>query len=105
MNSDQSFEAYLVSKKIDSLAFRSAEPKVWNAWKIEFDQVHPNSFTLQKLNLINPIRRKYLLQIAPEIKSPDTNLPVSNPSTSPKQGKPIIRPRPKFGPGLSGLKD
>lgn len=98
MNSDQSFEEYLVSKKIDSLAFRSAEPKVWNAWKIEFDQVHPNSFTLQKLNLINPIRRKYLLQIAPETKSPDTNLTVAGSSATPKPSKPIIKPRPKIGP-------
>lgn len=98
MNSGHSFEDYLISKKIDSQAFRLAEPKVWNAWKSEFEQIHPNSFTVQKLNLINPIRRKYLLQVTAEMKSSDTTLPVTNPSTSPKPGKPIIKPRPKYGP-------
>jgi hypothetical protein len=56
-----SFEEYLISKKIDSQAFRSAEPEMWSAWKSEFEQIHPNSFTVRKLNLINPIRRKYRL--------------------------------------------
>lgn len=59
MTSDPDFEAYLVSKRIDSAAFRSAEPDLWQAWKNEFEQMHPNSFTVQKLNLINPVRRKY----------------------------------------------
>lgn len=56
------FEEYLSSKKIDSDAFRNAEPAVWEAWKTELEQMHPNSFTIQKLNLINPVRRKYPLK-------------------------------------------
>jgi hypothetical protein len=56
-----SFEEYLSGKKIDSLAFKNAEPARWAEWEMEFAQLHPDSFTLQKLNLINPIRRKYPL--------------------------------------------
>lgn len=53
------FEEYLLSKKIDSVAFKAAEPARWNEWERDFSELHPDSFTLQKLNLINPIRRKY----------------------------------------------
>lgn len=56
------FEEYLSGKKIDSLAFKAAEPERWKEWESEFEQLHPDSFTLQKLNLINPIRRKYPLK-------------------------------------------
>lgn len=55
------FEEYLIGKKIDSTAFKTNEPARWNEWETEFAQLHPDSFTLQKLNLINPIRRKYPL--------------------------------------------
>jgi hypothetical protein len=60
------FEEYLVSKKIDQGLFKDAEPKLFQEWKIEFEQVHPNSFTSQKLYLINPIRRKYILKQEPK---------------------------------------
>lgn len=55
------FEEYLLEKKINCAAFKTAEPARWSEWDREFVQVHPDSFTLQKLNLINPIRRKYPL--------------------------------------------
>lgn len=55
------FEEYLFGKKIDSKAFKAAEANRWKEWESEFEQLHPDSFTLQKLNLINPIRRKYPL--------------------------------------------
>lgn len=96
MSSAPDFETYLVSKRIDSQAFKNAEPEVWNAWKNEFEQSHPNSFTVQKLNLINPIRRKYLLQIPPEVRSPETNIPIPQPSSSPKPSKPVMRPKPNL---------
>jgi len=57
-----SFEEYLITKKIDTSAFKNAEPARWTEWEKEFTQIHPNSFTTQKLYLINPIRRKYPLQ-------------------------------------------
>ena len=56
------FEEYLISKKIDSQAFQQTENERWNEFKNLFEQVHPNSFTAQKLYLINPIRRKFPLQ-------------------------------------------
>lgn len=56
------FEEYLSAKKINSSAFQAAEPVRWKEWEMEFSQLHADSFTLQKLNLINPIRRKYPLQ-------------------------------------------
>ena len=55
------FEEYLKSKKIDSLAFQRNEPMIWQEWKTLFDQINPVSFTAQKLYLINPIRRRYKL--------------------------------------------
>ena len=54
-----SFEEYLVSKKIDSIQFSKQEPQLYLEWKNSFDQLHPNSFTAQKLFLINSIRRKF----------------------------------------------
>lgn len=87
MNPDSDFEAYLHSKKIDSQAFRSVEPDVWNVWKSEFEQMHPNSFTVQKLNLINVIRRKYLLKTAPVETTPDEKIKGKRPAPAPKPGK------------------
>jgi hypothetical protein len=55
------FTDYLISKKIDQDAFQKAEPALFEIWKTEFEQMHPNSFTAQKLYLINPLRRKYTL--------------------------------------------
>ena len=100
------FEAYLLSKKIDSAAFLGAESKLWNAWKYEFDQVHPKSFTAQKLYLINPIRRKYPLTQQAEVKkgSNDEPVPESVPEKvagpvvvrqKPAIPKPVFRPKPK----------
>jgi len=93
MSNDVSFEAYLTSKKIDSESFRKAEPAVWDVWKNEFEQMHPNSFTVQKLNLINAVRRKYLLQQpVPEAPTP----PAPGAAAAPKPGRPVMRPRPKI---------
>lgn len=105
------FEAYLASKKIDSAAFRNAEPAVWNSWNHVFAQMHPNSFTLQKLNLINVVRRKYLLKeqtpVVPIVKITTTEIspePVAAPTTpgappaaAAKPAKPVMRPKPKIG--------
>lgn len=96
------FDEYLISKKIDGRAFSAAEPDLFNTWKKEFEQMHANSFTVQKLNLINPIRRKYQLkeaavkvtEKAPDMASPST-APASSPSPA-KPGKPVIKPKPKF---------
>lgn len=57
-----SFEEYLISKKIDKSAFQLAEPDRFAEWSKLFNVSHPDSFTLQKKFLLNPIRRKYLLK-------------------------------------------
>jgi len=105
------FEDYLKSKKIDSAAFLRSEPERWKTWSAEFEQVHPNSFTLQKLNLINPLRRKYLLKQEPikmsesaesqQVQKP-AEVIIANPEIPPKEApvaspKPAI-PRPVFKP-------
>ena len=106
------FETYLTSKKIDSIAFRNAEPGLWSEWNSEFEQMHPDSFTMQKLNLINPIRRKYTLPVVTPTKEPpptpviqapsappaDENQPVSPPALKPKpiMAKPVFKPKPKM---------
>ena len=57
-----SFKDYLTGKKIDSERFKSGEPRRYSELEKVFNQVNPNSFTAQKLFLINPIRIKYLLK-------------------------------------------
>jgi hypothetical protein len=103
------FEAYLISKKIDSAEFFRAEPVMWASWKVEFEQMHPASFTAQKLYLINPVRRKYLLQQEPAkvVSTPveksveQSNVspvPPEQPVTkTPSNPKPVV-PRPVFKP-------
>lgn len=54
------FETYLVQKKINGDQFQQVEPQRYEAWKQEFAQMHPESFTVQKKFLLNDTRRKYL---------------------------------------------
>ena len=58
----ETFEEYLAKKKIDSATFARQAPQQWQEFKTLFEQVHPDSFTAQKLFLINKIRRSYPLQ-------------------------------------------
>jgi hypothetical protein len=90
------FEEYLISKKIDSKAFAEAESQLWSAWKSEFDQMHPNSFTVQKLNLINPIRRKYPLPLQENLSKQEVPSPAPANPVIPKPGKPMMKPKPKI---------
>ena len=98
-----SFEEYLASKKIDSKLFYEKETAVWTSWKTEFDQMHPNSFTAQKLYLINPIRRKYQLKeiVPPKVDGPQNNQATPSGTTAPpakpavKIAKPVFKPKPK----------
>ncbi len=80
MEETMDFDAYLVGKKIEAKKFKAAEQDLFDQLKVEFDQMHPNSFTAQKLFLINPIRRKYpLVKEEPE-----------------QAAKPKMAMRPKF---------
>lgn len=56
------FDEYLKQKKIDSEKFKQGEAAQYAEFKKIFDQVHPESFTQQKLFLINNIRRAYKLE-------------------------------------------
>lgn len=77
------FETYLRNKKIDPVIFEKEEPMLWYEFKMVYEQVHPDSFTAQKLFLINGIRRKYpLQQEASESKTGD-------------MGEKIVKPNPK----------
>lgn len=62
MENDVDFKAYLVSKKIDPAQFNATEPELFEKLSSIFQEMSPQSFTAQKLFLINPIRRKYKLE-------------------------------------------
>lgn len=53
------FKEYLQTKKIDPKGFALGEPEQFREFKLLFDQLHPESFTAQKLFLINKIRRRF----------------------------------------------
>lgn len=80
----QEFEEYLSSKKIDATAFKEEKPEIWENWKSLFYTMHPNSFTQQKLFLINPIRREFPLKESASTASD------KNDTTS------TVKPKPKF---------
>ena len=106
------FEAYLHSKRIDSAQFRKHEPDLWEAWQHEFVQVHPASFTSQKLYLINPIRRKYHYNVEPtkpvvpavEVPQqgsvpeevPKPGIESTKPAAKPAVPRPVFKPKPKL---------
>jgi len=56
------FDDFLKGKKIDPEKFKLSDSTCYRDWKLIFDQVHPDSFTQQKLFLINKMRRTYLLK-------------------------------------------
>lgn len=100
------FEVYLKEKKIDPRAFKASEPELWAEFERIFMQMHPKSFTMQKLNLINNIRRKYHLagekDGASKVSSKKTVKPKIGPTgtgsakpTKPKMTKPNVKPKPK----------
>ncbi len=55
------FEEYLISKKINIETFEKNEVELFQAWKNLFQEIHSESFTMQKKFLINDLRRKYQL--------------------------------------------
>ncbi len=80
------FIEYLKSKKIDPIRFKDEHPDQYVEWFTVFNQVHPESFTQQKLFLINNLRRKYTLKVEEEDKKQPT----------PKMMKPKMKPlKPK----------
>lgn len=102
------FEAYLRNKKIDPVNFQERESILWHEFKTLFDQVHPDSFTAQKLFLINGIRRKYpLQQEASESKTGDMDEKIvkpkpkiPGPSSASEKAKPRMMPKVKISPKI-----
>lgn len=81
------FDEYLTEKKIDPRKYQQAEPAQYEEFQKLFDQVHPESFTQQKLFLINRIRKTYKLE---------QNVGAKKPAASPKAMRPKIKPlKPK----------
>lgn len=81
------FEAYCVNKKIDFHKFKEDDTLRFQQWESEFLQIHPNSFTSQKLFYINEVRRRYPLETKPlkdesmlniEIKKPTSETLIEN---------------------------
>lgn len=60
------FEQYLANKKIDAEKFKSEESAKYQELASDFLQMNPKSFTAHYLFLINPIRRKHLLESSSE---------------------------------------
>lgn len=76
------FDDFLKAKKIDPEKFKAAENDRYIEWKHIFEQVHPESFTQQKLFLINKTRRSYhLKEVSAEKKksAPKTMRPKMKP--------------------------
>ena len=88
------FAEYLLSKKIDAQAFKENEMNLYEQWEREFGQMHPNSFTMQKLNMINPVRRKYQLRESPAGVTP-AEPSVPKPTLTQRVVKPVIKPKMK----------
>lgn len=56
------FEEYCISKNINPEQFKNQEFKQYQDLQSVFENVSVESFTQQKLFLINKIRRKYILK-------------------------------------------
>lgn len=59
------FEEYLLLKKIDADAYKMSAASQYAHFETEFLQMHPKSFTDQKLFLINDLRRTHPLMSTP----------------------------------------
>ena len=107
-----SFKEYLTNKNIDSDAYKASAPNQWLAFATIFAQMHPKSFTMQKLNLINGIRRQFPYQaeiVEQEQVKPKVARPMMKPKAQPveetasdvtkklvmkpKMGKPVMKPK------------
>ena len=56
-----SFEDFLREKKIDAFAFKKAKVEEYIEWENDFQTMHPESFRMAKLFLINKRRKAFPL--------------------------------------------
>lgn len=78
------FEEYCISKKIDPVKFQQFDSQRFAEWSTIFSEAGPESFTQQKLFLINPVRRLYKLENV-VVASTSTDS-VEKPTSAPKVG-------------------
>ncbi len=99
------FVAYLISKNIDPQKFEASEEATFQKWKEEFAQIHPKSFTSQKLFVINEIRRRFQLHLGAKpkekavkpVENPVADLPLGHEKgTMETQEVPISKAKPVF---------
>ena len=82
-----SFEEYCESKSINPTLFKRKEESLFQELKAYFEQVHPDSFTAQKLFLINEIRRRY------HFEKPEKVKPTASKVNKPQMAKkPLAKP-------------
>lgn len=76
------WETYLEQKKISAAAYQKGNPDQYREFQEIFYQVSPNSFTSQKLFLLNRIRRQY--PVVPEESVKPAAKPAARPVFKPK---------------------
>ena len=79
---EMEWDTYLEQKKINADAYMKGNPVQYQEFKEIFYQVSPNSFTSQKLFLLNRIRRQYPLVQAEVVK------PAAKPAA-----RPVFKPK------------
>ena len=92
------FTEYCNSKSINAIQFKRSDEILYNDLEVYFNQVHPDSFTAQKLFLINELRRRYHF-LKPDEKNVSTG---GKSNIKPKISKPIGFKNP--GVKISGIK-
>ena len=113
---EHEFDDYLKNKKIDPEAFKATETETYKDFRDQFLQLHPDSFTMQKLFFINVLRRKYHY-----VKTEDVKKEISSPRPRPvmtrtakkesdesshKPSKPVVKPKmPKPVTGVKKSED
>ena len=81
---EMEWETYLEQKKINAEAYQKGNPEQYQEFQELFYQISPNSFTSQKLFLLNRIRRQYPILQA------ETEKPAAKPAA-----RPVFKPKTK----------
>jgi hypothetical protein len=83
------FKDYLISRRIDPSAFAKNEPRRYREFGQLYDQVHIRSFIMQKLFVLNMLRKNY-----PYSPSEEEAVSAGKKSAGSSGKRPLMRPRP-----------
>ncbi|PSR55066.1 hypothetical protein AHMF7605_16930 [Adhaeribacter arboris] len=75
------FEEDLTKRHIDITAFAVGDPERYAAWRLLYEQVHPNTFYTSVKMVINEVRRQFWLQ----------EVPKPTAASAPTTAKPVVR--------------